>query len=71
MDFSFSAIFSGLVISSIGGGLFIYGKRAEKYLHLLVGLSMCVYPILISNLLILWPLTVALIALLYIFRASI
>lgn len=71
MDFSFSYLFSGLVVSSIGGGLFMYGKKAAKPIHLIIGLLMCGYPIFITNLWAMWLLTVALIAPLYVLRRSI
>jgi hypothetical protein len=71
MDLSFSVIFSSLIISTIGAGLFMFGKKAGRPLHLAIGASMCLYPYFISNPLVLWPLTLALLVPLYTFRHSI
>ena len=68
MDFSSSGLFSSLLISSLGAGLLIYGKKAEKPLYLGIGLAMCVYPYFITSPLILWPLTIGLLIPLYTLR---
>jgi len=68
MDLSFSALFSSLLIGTIGMGLFIFGKRTGKMVPLGIGLLMCVYPYFIPNMLILWCVTVALFVPLWVLR---
>jgi len=68
MDLTFSSLFSALLVSTIGAALLMYGKKAEKPLYLAVGLGMCIYPYFISNPLILWPVTAAMLIPLYTFR---
>ena len=57
MDISASALFSSLIIGSLGMFLFMWGKRSEKPLYLVIGLGMCVYPYFIPNQIILWAVT--------------
>lgn len=55
MDFGNPALLlSGLLISAIGMGLLIYGKRSENLRPLLVGLVMCVFPYFVGSVAILW-----------------
>jgi hypothetical protein len=70
MDFSFSSLFSGLLVSSIGGGLFLYGKASQKMLILGAGLVLSILPFFISNPLLLWGLTAATFIPLYSLRHS-
>ncbi len=71
MDFSASSLLSGMLVGSIGTGLFIYGKKAERYMHLAVGIALCIIPILITNPWALWGTTLAILAGLYAIRNSI
>jgi hypothetical protein len=71
MDLSFSALFSSLIISGIGAALLMFGKKASRPMYAGVGLLMCIYPYFITNPLILWPLTVAIMIPLYTLRHSI
>ncbi len=70
MDLSFSSLFSGLVISSIGGGMFLYGKSSGKMLILGVGLLLSTLPFFVSNPLLLWGLTAASVVPIYTYRHS-
>jgi hypothetical protein len=38
-----------ILFGSIGTGLFIYGKRQEKYVHLLAGVALMGLPYFVAN----------------------
>lgn len=60
MDMSNPAVFiSGVLVSLIGMGLFIFGKRSEQYGSLACGLVLMALPIMIHAVLWLWLSTVA------------
>jgi hypothetical protein len=61
-------LFSGLFISCIGMGLFMYGKRAARLWPLLMGIAFCAYPFFVSSVLLMWLIAAAGIALLFILR---
>ena len=65
-----SALVSGLLIGSIGGFLFLYGKNAQKYTHMGIGVAMCIYPYFISSQVLSWALTIVLLVPLYVYRHS-
>lgn len=70
MDLSFSSMFSALLVSTIGAGMLLYGKKAEKPLYMAVGLGMCIYPYFIPNPWVLWAVTAAMLIPLYKLRNS-
>ena len=47
-------LLSGVVISAIGMGLFLYGKKAQEPKCLGMGILMCVFPYFVSSLLVMW-----------------
>ena len=49
MDFSAGALFSSLVVSSVGFGFFIYGKKNARGPQLLAGVAMMIYPYFVSG----------------------
>jgi hypothetical protein len=52
LDFSnltFGALMAGMVVSSIGVGLFIYGKRQNRVPHLIAGMVLLVLPFLVRG----------------------
>lgn len=57
MDFSFGAIMSGLIVSSIGMFLFMWGKGAGNMMHLGIGVVLMALPMFISSQILLWALT--------------
>ena len=57
--FSPMNLFVGIVTGGFGAGYFIYGKRQEKFIFMIDGVALCVYPYLFSNLF--WLITVGLI----------
>ena len=44
MDLSAGSLFASLFVSTVGFGLFLYGKKATRVPQLAVGLAMMVYP---------------------------
>ena len=40
-----------MLISAVGGGLFIYGIKAVRFVHMIVGVILCIYPYFVPNLL--------------------
>ena len=66
---SASNLLSGVLISCLGGGLFMYGKNAQRMVPLLAGLAMCVYPFFFS-VMVMWAVTAALLVALYMLRGT-
>jgi len=63
MDLSNPALlFSSFVVSTIGVGLFLYGKRAGRAPCLGVGAALCVFPPFVHSVWLLWGLTALLLA---------
>ncbi len=55
MDFANPAVlFSGLLIGTIGAGLFIHGKKSENLKTLATGIVMCVFPYFVGSVALLW-----------------
>lgn len=48
-DLSPGAIMAGLVVSSIGTGYFIYGKKQRRAPQLIVGIGLMVMPMLVES----------------------
>ena len=65
-----SNLMSGLLISSLGGGLFLYGKKMQRLPALLAGLAMCIYPFFIGSVILMWILTMVLLGALWMTRQS-
>ncbi len=68
MDFSLSSILAGMFVSSLGAGIFLYGKKAAKFFPLLAGGAMCIYPLFIYSPAVLWSLTALVCVALYLLR---
>ena len=68
MDFSASSLLTGLLVSSLGAGIFLYGKSTAKFLPLAVGGAMSLYPFFIYSPWLLWSITAALCVVLYVGR---
>jgi len=50
MNLSPAWLFGSLVVSTIGLGLFLYGKRAARAPQLVVGLALMLYPAVVASL---------------------
>ncbi len=49
MDLSAETLFASLVISSVGMGLFLYGKKQLRTPQLIVGLALLAYPYFVTD----------------------
>jgi hypothetical protein len=49
VDLSLGALLTSLFVSTIGFGLFLYGKKATRVPQLGVGLAMMVYPYFVGS----------------------
>jgi len=49
MSFSTDGLLASLVIGSLGMGLFLYGKRQERFPQLLGGMALMAYPYFVSG----------------------
>jgi hypothetical protein len=65
---SISALFLGLVFSSIGLGFFIYGKRQSALVPMLCGAALMVFPYFVSGLVFLLLIGLVLVAIPYFIR---
>ena len=61
MEFSAATFFASLVVSSVGFGIFRYGKAQERAPQYAVGLAMMIYPYCVTNALALWGIAAAMI----------
>lgn len=63
-----SLLLWSLLFSSVGLGLFLYGKKQQAVVPLLSGLALMIYPYFVSSTILLVAIGVALIALPYFVR---
>ncbi len=49
-----AALISGLLISSIGTGYFLYGKKQSSPVPLFGGLVLCIMPMVVASVLAMW-----------------
>jgi len=69
MDFGNPAsLFSSVIISCMGMGFFMYGKKAGRMWPLLAGIALGVYPYFVSSVLLMWGIAVAIMVGLYLMR---
>lgn len=50
---STSNLLPGLIVSAVGAGYFLYGRRQQRLIPLLAGILMCVLPIALDDTLLL------------------
>jgi hypothetical protein len=50
MDFSTGNLILSLLIGAVGAGLFIYGKKQQRWPQMLGGVILSLYPYFVSNL---------------------
>ena len=63
-----NVLLMGVVVSALGLGMFIYGKKAIRWPHLALGLALMLLPLLVYNVLGLALITAALLALVWFLR---
>ena len=61
MDFSAGTLIASLVVSSIGFGFFLYGKKQVRFPQLIVGLVMMIYPYFVAGPVAVWSIAGALV----------
>jgi len=44
-----SALFIGMVISTIGVGYLMYGRRQSKFVPVIAGVVLCIYPYFVDD----------------------
>lgn len=49
MDFSAGWLFASLLVSSVGFGLFLYGKKQVRPPQLVTGLTLMIYPYFVAD----------------------
>ena len=54
LDFDGPALFSSLLIGTIGFAMLIYGKKAERAWWFVGGLAMCVFPYMVHSIWLMW-----------------
>jgi hypothetical protein len=50
MDLSAGSLFLNLLVSAVGGGFFLYGRKQNRMPPLIGGIVLSIYPYFISNL---------------------
>lgn len=58
-------LMSGLVISMVGMGIFIYGKKMENMRSLGMGLALMIFPYFVHSVLLMWAIAAACVGGLY------
>lgn len=58
-------LFSGLIVGTLGLGLFLYGKKAERPAPLAIGLGVSALPLVVHSLVVLWAIVGASFAVLW------
>lgn len=53
-DLSMSLVLSGLVLGSLGFGIFIWGKKQQELPAILVGILLSLFPMFIHSVGLLW-----------------
>ncbi len=62
------SLLSGVLISCLGLGFFLYGKKAAKLWPLLAGIVLGIYPYFISSVWLMWVIAAGIIAGVYLLR---
>jgi hypothetical protein len=56
---SVGLLFSGLVIGTVGLGVFVYGKRMESIRALACGVALMAFPYFVHSVLLMWIIAAA------------
>jgi hypothetical protein len=62
MDLSAGALVTSFLVSTVGLGLFLYGKKATRVPQLVAGIAMMAYPYFVGSVALSWALFGGLIA---------
>ena len=66
MSFDPGTLFASIVISSVGLALFVYGRRAQRFPHLVAGLVLLAYPYFVSSVWVMIAIGAGVLALLWV-----
>ena len=44
-----SLLFAGMIVSTIGVGYLMYGRRQSRFVPLIAGVGLCVYPYFVDD----------------------
>jgi hypothetical protein len=66
MDLSSSSIFANIVVSTVGFGFFLYGKKQRRVPQLVTGVVLMVYPYFVSGAALMLAIGAAVVAALWI-----
>ena len=66
MDIDANSLLAGLLVSSIGFVLFVYGKRMKRVPHLGAGIILLVYPYFVPGALVMLAIAACLLGLLWV-----
>jgi len=56
LDLSPAGLIAGMVVSSVGLGLYLFGKRNERFAPLISGMALMAAPLVVHGALALWAL---------------
>jgi len=62
IEFTAGWLFASLLVSSLGLGLFLYGKKQARIPQLVAGLAMMIYPVFVASPLFMLGIGVVLVA---------
>jgi hypothetical protein len=65
MDVDANSLLAGMLVSSIGFVLFVYGKKQSRFPQLVVGLVLMVYPYFVPSALLMFGIAVCLLGMLW------
>ena len=68
MNFSLSNLLGGFIFGTFGLAAFVYGKRAQEWKPMLIGMALMVFPYFVENTWVLYGIGVLLTAALFFFR---
>jgi hypothetical protein len=68
MDLNPASLLSSLLISCVGMGYFMYGKRAGRLWPLLAGIVLCAYPYFIASVWLMWAIAAGIVIAVYLLR---
>lgn len=70
MDLDTGSLVASMLIGSVGFGLFVFGKKQQRYAHLLAGVLLMVYPYFVPGVLPMIGIAVALLGALWFVSAK-
>jgi len=63
-----AALIWGMIFGSIGVGYFVYGKKQQRFIAMVSGIALCIFPYFVPNTVLLVLIGIVLIALPFFLR---